>query len=65
MPYMTPFDTWRPVTVNYIGLDPSDAVTTKAMDNVQRLQNTTPTCARARFGCSWTTSTSTRAGLSP
>lgn len=39
---MTPFDTWRPVTVNYIGLDPSDAVTTKAMDNVQRLQKHYP-----------------------
>lgn len=39
---MDAFNAYRPVTVNYIGMDPSDAVTTKALDNVQRLQRHYP-----------------------
>lgn len=35
-------DPYHPVTVSYIGLDPSDAVTTKALDNLRRLQQHYP-----------------------
>lgn len=39
---MQAFNTYRPVTVSYIGMDPSDALTAKALDNVQRLQQHYP-----------------------